>query len=195
MARRPYNPNWRTQPRDRQGKWRRVGSALGSGIKKLGGAARAVARTGPFQFGYGANLYKGTVGGSVSTTKKLPGGYAITSRLETRIHPQGKSPFERASESARDAAISKIGNKRAKNVAAFVLERPVKLKSDSGVRVQNGYIRSRSSKEVQGAKLRVERRKARKLRQIEFYRANARSGLPGTITGQGRAQRRGNGAR
>lgn len=193
--RRPYNPNWRTQPRDQQGRWSKVAGAIGSGLKKLvGSAARSV--TGPFEFGYGANLYKGTLGGSVTTTKNLPGGYSLTTTASTRLHPtSGRSVFQQANDSARDAIIARAGGRRAQNVAAFLLDRPVRLGQDSGVRVQSGYIRSRSQKEIQNAQMRTARRKAKKLRQVEYYRANARSGLPGTITGQGRAQRRSRGTR
>lgn len=175
-----------SQPRDSRGRWGKIGSALASPFKKGASAVSkvggALAKRG-MDFGYSFSPYKATAGGYVTHSKSLPGGFAITSRTETRIHPVGKSPFEKAVNNTVEGGLSKIRNQRAQTVARAVTGRPRNTQG-SGVRITNGVIRSKTSKEIASARMRTAKRKGKKLKKLEASR-----GVPSTITGQAKAKR------
>lgn len=193
MPKRRYRSKtqWIGQPRDSQGRWARIGSSIAKGFKKAGsGITRvggAVARANGLDFGYSISPTKGAVGGSATYTRKLPGGYASTTMVTTRIHPQGKSPFERATDAAAEKGLSSIRNKRAQSVARAITGRQDPRKG--GVRVSNGTIRSRTKKERENALKRVAKRQTKKRRKLERAR-----GVPSTITGQKKARKQRRGA-
>lgn len=178
---------WIGQPRDSRGRWGKIGSAIASPFKKtasgVANLGKAFARAKGIDMGYGINPYKATVGGYVTHTKSIGKGFAISSRTETRVHPIGKSPFEKVVNKGYEAGLNSIGNSKAQTVARAILNKP-KNDNRAGYRIQKGMIRSRTKKEIEGAQNRRAAKKAKKLKRLEASR-----GVPSTITGQSKAKR------
>lgn len=165
---------WKTQPRDNEGKWKRVGAALSSTFKR--GA------------GYDVDIWGGSAGGHYTRTKKLPGGYAITARTEVRVHPQNKSPFERLAEKAVSKTITSIKHRKVKSAVSVMAGRGPTKPTQSSIRAYGaGRFRSKTHKELLNSTRKIAAknlRKKQKLQKVEAQRSAAKvsSALPTTIT-------------
>lgn len=165
---------WRTQPRDRQGRWRKVGRALTSTAKRGSG--------------YDVDIIGGSGGVHYTRTKKLPGGYAVTARTELRIHPQNKSPIERATEKVVSKTITGIKNRKVKNAVSVMAGRGPTKPTKSSIRAYGaGRFRSKTHKERLNSTRKIATKnlaKKKKLQKVEAQRAAAKTstGTPSTIT-------------
>lgn len=179
---------WRNQPRDRDGKWKKVGAALSSTFK----AATNAAVRGGFGLHAGGNIWKGTVDGSVTKQVRLPGGYAISSRVETRLHPIGKSPFEKGASKITTKAINSIGNKKVKNAVSIASGRGSTHPTKSGFVNQGSYFRTKTRKERLASERKLATKRLAKKKKLAATTAS-RAATASTLTGQKKArpQRRG----
>jgi hypothetical protein len=179
---------WRTQPRDSEGKWSKIGGAIGSAAKSIGRAGASVIRRSGVDLGWNVNPWKMSAGGSATYTKNLGAGFASTTQVVTRIHPIGQSPIERTVGRVAEAGLSRIGNKRAQTVARALVGVPGRSTPQAGYRVSGNNIRNITNKEVQNRAKRMVKKKARKARKLAAVE-RAR-GVPSTISGQSKATRK-----
>lgn len=198
MAKRQFRSKtqWITQPRDKGGRWARIGGVFksaGAGAVKVGSA---ISRKTGIESNFSVSLWRSSAQGSASYTKKLPGGFSSTTSVVTRIHrTDNKSPFQSAINKGTDYGLSKISNKRAQGIArAATGVYPTRVAAPlSSITVSSGgVIRSKSNNQVRAEAKRADRKKQKKLRKraaVVRARAAGSTGQPSTIT-KGRPARR-----
>jgi len=175
---------WRTQPRDRNGRW----------TSRLGGAAkRAVFSGTSWDRGAEVNFGNQSASGGLSVTKKLLGGYKMTGSLGLSIQPSGASPMERLVGAASEAVGRRLagGANRLFRMATGRVDDPDGKTSVAGIKVQvspgKGINPFGSVRTVTRKQMDRERRSSAK-KQKKLTRAQ-KNGVPSTITA-GRPQRR-----
>jgi len=189
---------WRQQPRDSEGRWRRVGASLGKMFHKSVRATNTVARITGGDIGFTGNLWKTTAQGTYSRTQKLPGGMAATTRIETTLHPQKKSVFEKGSRKAQTYVIGRLPEGKARGAARILTGYgPEKPTDSSFSRMGGGYFRTKTrterikdTKRLAKKDLSEVRAKQRKLERASAIRAQTKAqvekkmGVPTTPAAQ-----------
>lgn len=189
---------WITQPRDKGGRWARIGGVFKGASKGVAKVGSAIARANGVDVGYALNPWKASAGGNARFTREIGAGFSSTTEVTTRIHrTDNKSPFARTLRNTADAGLGKIGNRRAQGVARAVTGvRPQRIAPpvSSSVRIgRGGVVRSKSKGQRLAEQKSAQRKQQKKLRKraaIERARSAGSTGQPSTITKGVRPQRR-----